>query len=105
MANKPKAMTKSALFQEISTATQLSKKQVTAVFDSLTEVIKAQLGKKGPGLFTVPGLLKLRRVATKAKPARQGISPLTKQPIMIKAKPAGVSVRARALKGLKEMIK
>ena len=34
----------------------LSKKQISTVFDGLTELIKHELGKKGPGLFVVPGL-------------------------------------------------
>lgn len=100
-----KALTKSALFQELATATGLTKKQIGEVFDALTEVIKKQLGKKGPGLLTLPGLLKLRRAATKAKPARTGKNPLTGEPMTFKAKPAGVSVRARALKNLKELVK
>ena len=103
--SKPKALTKSAIFQELATATNLTKKQVGEVFDALTALIKKQLSRKGAGVFTLPGLLKLRRAETKAKPARQGKDPRTGQPITIPAKKAGVTVRARALKSLKEMVK
>jgi len=107
MANngKAKSMTKSAIYQEVATSTGLSKKQVGDVFEALTNLIKRQLGKKGPGIFTVPGLLKLTRKATPAKPARMGINPQTRQPMQYKAKPASVTVRARALKALKDMVK
>jgi len=36
----------------------ISGKQVTAVFDALSCQIKAAVGKKGPGIFTLPGLMK-----------------------------------------------
>ena len=56
---KGKPMTKAAVYQEIATQTKLTRKQVGDVFDALTGVIKQQLAKKGPGVFTLPGLLKL----------------------------------------------
>src|SRR5262245_25608948 len=98
-------MTKSAVVQHLAEATKLSKKQVSEVFDELTTLIKAQLGKKGPGVFTIPGLLKLKRVHKAGTPARQGIHPFTKQPTTFKAKPARNTVRARALKNLNDLIK
>ena len=54
---KVKAATKTAVYQALSESTGLSKKQIGTVFDELSAYIKAQLGKKGPGVFTVPGLL------------------------------------------------
>jgi len=104
-ATRPKAATKSEMFHRIAEKTQLSKKQVTAVFDELTSFIKVELGKKGPGIVTLPGLLKIKKVEKGPTKARQGINPLTKQPITIKAKPKRTVVRALALKGLKEMVK
>jgi nucleoid DNA-binding protein len=102
---KPKAMAKSALYQELAEQTGLSKKQVASVFDALSNtVIKRELGKKGPGLFTIPGLLKLRIVKKDATPARRGIDPFTKQERMFPAKPASVKVRARALKNLNDLV-
>ena len=100
-----KAMTKAAVVQEVSTKTQLSKKQVVAVFDALTDLIKAQLGKKGPGVFTLPGLAKMKKVHKPATKAREGIHPITKQKTTFKAKPARNTVRARALKNLNDLIK
>jgi hypothetical protein len=74
------------------------------VFDELTKLIAGELGKKGPGLFQIPGLLKLKVVRKPATKAKQGINPFTKQPMMYKAKPARNVVKALALKSLKEMV-
>jgi nucleoid DNA-binding protein len=102
---KVKSMTKSAVLQELAAKTDLTRKQMSDVFEALTNLIKGQLGKKGPGQFTIPGLIKLRLVKKPPTKARPGINPATKQPIMIAAKPATTVVRARVLKQLKEMVK
>jgi nucleoid DNA-binding protein len=102
---KMKPATKSATFQKLAEATSMSRKQVAMFFDALTDLIKNELGKKGPGVFTVPGLLKIKRVEKPPTPARQGRNPQTGEPMMIKAKPKRTVVRALALKGLKEMVK
>jgi nucleoid DNA-binding protein len=101
----PKAATKSAIFQELATETGLSRKQVADVFEALAKAIKRDLGKKGPGVFTVPGLLKLKLVRKPATKARKGINPFTKQEQMFKAKPARNVVKALPLKSLKDMVK
>jgi len=45
--------------------------------------------------------LKLKVVRRPATKAKQGINPFTKEPMMIKAKPASNAVKALPLKGLK----
>jgi hypothetical protein len=82
----------------------LTKKQVSNVFDALTDMIGNELGKKGPGMFQVPGLLKLKVIRKPATKAKQGINPFTKEPMMYKAKPARNVVKALPLKSLKEMV-
>src|SRR5947209_605694 len=96
-ATGPKAANKSAILQELAGETGLSRKQVADVFEALTKIIKRDLGKKGPGVFTVPGLLKLKLVKKPASKARKGINPFTKEEIMIKAKPARNVVKALPL--------
>ena len=96
--------TKGEVFTAIGEKTGLSKKQVASVFDGLSELIARELGKKGPGQFVVPGLLKLKVVRKPATKEKQGINPFTKQPITIKAKPARNVVRALPLKALKELV-
>jgi nucleoid DNA-binding protein len=99
-----KAITKSAIFQELADQTGLSRKQVAAVFEALGGLIKRELGKKGAGVFTVPGLLKLKTKRKPATKARPGKNPFTGAEIMIKAKPAQTVVRAVPLKALKDMV-
>ena len=98
-----KPPTKSEVYAEIAGATELTRKQVAAVFDTLSESIKKSL-KKG-GIFAVPGLMKLVVVKKPAVPAHKGINPFTKQEQMFKAKPARNVIKIRALKSLKDMVK
>ena len=97
-----KRMTKAQVIAEISEFSELDKKSVSRVFDGLTELIKKQLGSRGPGEFVIPGLLKLKAVKRPATKDRPGINPFTKQPITISAKPPSKSVRARPIKAIKE---
>ncbi len=103
--NKAKPATKSAMFQTLAEKTELSRKQITSVFEALTDYIHDQLGKKGPGMVNLVGLLKIKKVEKKATPARPGRNPQTGETIMIAAKPKRTVVKALALKSLKEMVK
>jgi nucleoid DNA-binding protein len=104
--NGSKPLSKSAVYQEISAKTGLSRKQIGEVFDALADLIKTQLSKKGPGTFKVPGLLKLKKVTKPATKARTGPSPFDKTKIITyKAKPARNVVKVLALKSLKDMVK
>jgi nucleoid DNA-binding protein len=97
-------MTKAQVITEISEASELDKKSVNKVFDGLAELIKKELGKKGPGEFVIPGLLKLKIRVKPATKERKGLDPFTKQERVFKAKPASKTVRAAALKALKDLI-
>lgn len=101
---KAKAATKTVMFQTLADSTGLTKKQVSSVFDGLVDFIHSQLGKKGPGLVTVPGLLKIKRVEKPATKERQGRNPQTGETIVIKAKPKRVVVKAYPLKALKDIV-
>ena len=57
--------------REIVRRTGLSRKQVATVFDEISNYIKQEIGKKGPGIFTLPGLLKVKRVEKPATKPRQ----------------------------------
>ena len=103
MANK--AATKSEILTNIATATELSRKQVASVLDALAQQIKAAVGKKGPGVFAVPGLMKITVIHKPATKARKGINPFTKEEQMFKAKPARKVIKVRALKALKDFAK
>lgn len=100
----PKSATKAEVFTALAEKTGLSKKDVSRVFEAMNELIAKELGKKGPGQFIVPGLLKLKVVRKPATKAKQGINPFTKEPMTIKAKPARNVVKALPMKGLKELV-
>src|SRR5882757_7891692 len=100
-----KAATKTEILTNIAAATQLSRKQVASVFDALAAQIKGAVGKKGPGVFAVPGLMKITVIQKPATKARKGINPFTKQEQMFKAKPARRVIKVRALKALKDFAK
>ncbi len=102
---KPKRLTKSQIITEISSKTELSRKDVTAVFDSLKELIKRELKRKEPGEFVVPDLIKLKVRMIPARKEKKGIDPFTKQERVFPAKPAQKKIRATALKKLKDLVK
>jgi nucleoid DNA-binding protein len=100
----PKGRSKGETLNTLAGFTGLSRKQVASVIEGITEIIKNDLGKKGPGVFKFNGLLKLTTVNKPATKARMGRNPFTGEEQMIKAKPASRKVRARALKALNGMI-
>ncbi len=98
-----KAPSKSEIFTNVSEATGLNKKQVASVFDALAAEVGKALGKKGPGVFAIPGLCKIVRKNKPAQPARKGVMVLG-QLRDLPAKAASVAVRVRPLKALKDMV-
>ncbi len=95
---------KSQLLNQVAEDTELSRKQVAAVFEALGEKVHRHLKKGGAGQFTIPGIAKFvvkRKPATKA---RKGINPFTGEMTTFKAKPARNVVKIRPLKKLKEMV-
>ena len=99
-----KARTKSEVYGDLAEGSDLTKRQVAALFDGLSGLIKKDLGKRGPGVFTVPGLMKIKVVRKPATKARRGINPFTGEEMMFKAKPARNVVKVQPLKNLKAMV-
>ncbi len=104
VATGVRARTKGQVYGELAESAELSRRQVAEMFDGLSVMIKKDLGKKGPGIFTVPGLMKIRVVRKPATKARKGTNPFTGEEMMFKAKPARNVVKVTALKGLKDMV-
>src|SRR4051794_23000182 len=103
-AARAKPATKREVYAALAEKSGVEMKQVAGVFAALEELFGRELGKKGPGQFVIPGLLKLkvaRKPATKAKPGR---NPFTGEAITIKARPARNVVRVIPMKALKEMV-
>jgi nucleoid DNA-binding protein len=104
-AAKPaKPMTKSEIYTHLSQKTDLNKREIGDVFDALNGLIKKNVGRRGPGVFTLPGLMKIKVVKKPATKARKGTNPFTGEPTTFKAKPARKAVKVQPLKGLKDML-
>ena len=105
MAKAAKAATKSEILAGIAECTELSRKQVASVFEALSCLIENAVGKKGPGVFAVPGLMKIVVINKPAVPKHKGINPFTKMEQVFAAKPARRVIKVRPLKALKDMAK
>jgi len=101
-----KPPTKTEILTRIADTTGLTKKDVAAVFDALAAEIKKNLASRGPGAFTIPGLLKIEKKKVPARPAKKGVpNPFKPGELMdVAAKPAYSKVRVRPLKSLKDMV-
>ena len=99
-----KKFTKTEILNEISSNTDVSKKEVAAVLDELAVLIERHIKKRAVGEFTLPGLLKIKSVVRPARPARKGVpNPFRPGETMdIPRKPATTRVKVLPLKKLKE---
>jgi nucleoid DNA-binding protein len=95
-------MSKSQLVEKIATATELSKRDVKNVMDTLTDVGHKEL--KKAGVFLLPGFAKFVVIKKPATKARKGVNPFTGEEMMFKAKPARKVVRARPVKAAKDAV-
>ena len=98
------AMTKTEIMNTIAENTELSKKQVGAVFEELADIIERHIKKRAIGSFTLPGLMKVQVQRKPATKARKGINPFTGEETVFKAKPARNVVKIRPLKKMKDMV-
>lgn len=101
-AEKPR--TKSEIYATLAESVGISKKEVAAVFETMGQMIAADLKKGKAGQFTVPGMMKISVVRKPATKAREGINPFTGEKTIFKAKPARNVVKVRPMKRLKDMV-
>jgi len=99
-----KPPTKSEILAYLSEETELSRKEVASVIDSLSALIEQNLKPRGPGIFNMPGLFKIKVNKKPATKARKGINPFTGEETVFKAKPARKVVKIMPLKALKDMV-
>lgn len=104
VAPASKVRSKGEVYRVLSEQTGVSRKDVAAIFDTMKDMIGKDLSKKGPGVFSVPGMMKVTVKRLPATKARKGINPFTKEPTVFKAKPARNVIKVRPLKALKEMV-
>ena len=98
----PTQLTKSQLIEKIAESTELGKKDVKAVIESMVTVGHKEL--KKTGVFLVPGFAKFVVIKKPATKERKGINPFTKEPAVFKARPARKIVRARPVKAAKDAV-
>lgn len=94
---------KTEILNHIVTETELTRKQVTAVLDELSNLIEGHINKRGCGEFVLPGLMKIVTVKKPARKARKGLNPFTGEETTFAAKPASIQVKVRPLKKMKDM--
>ena len=99
-----KPPTKAEIMASIAETTELNRKDVAAVFEALNGLIQDNLKPRGPGTFSVPGLMKIRVNKKPATKARKGINPFNGEETVFKAKPARKVVKVLPLKNLKDMV-
>ena len=101
-----KPPTKTEILNDIASEVGLTKKEVASVFDALNDQIKKNLSSRGPGAFTIPGLLKIEKKRVPAREARNGVpNPFKPGELMdVAARPAFNKVKVRPLKNLKDMV-
>jgi nucleoid DNA-binding protein len=98
------AMTRTAIYADIAESTGLTKAQVKSVFEELGSLVERHVRKRSVGIFTLPGLLKIKTVKKPARKAQKGVpNPFKPGELMdVAAKPASVRVKILPLKKLKD---
>merc|ERR1711879_130996 len=92
-----KRMTKSALADALATACELKRSQVSGVRNNLAEVAAKHV--KSDGIFTIPGLCRIKTRHKKATKA--GKREIFGEMRVVKAKPARTVVKAFPVAALK----
>jgi len=96
------ALTQTQVIASVAETNGLKGKQVKGVIEALFGVACGEIKKHGN--FKLAGMLNLKLKKKPASPAKKGINPFTKEPCVFKAKPASKTVRALAMKKLKEAL-
>jgi DNA-binding protein HU-beta len=92
--SKPTRMTQAQIIEHLVSTTSLNREQVTALFNELSSLARAEI--LAGNEFVLPGFGKLVR---SQRQARQGRNPATGEPITI---PAKESLKFRVTKSIKE---
>ena len=98
-----KRLTKAQIIGELAEKTGVAKKDVVGVFAALNDILKRELGKRGPGEFVIPDIVKLRVRITKAQKGKKFRNPATGE-VVVRDVPASRKLRATPLKKLKDAI-
>ena len=97
--------TKSQILSTLAEDTGLSKKDIIAVFTATKDLAARHLSANGSGELTIPEVgVKLRRVEKAGREAGMARNPFTGEMVHVDAKPASLSVRASAMKAIKDVV-
>ena len=99
----PKRLTKAQVVSNLAEKTGLTKKQVGEFFEALRELMKGELGKRGPGQFEIPGLVRFKVTKREARKGVKFRNPATGE-ITVRDVPASRKLGARPVKALKELV-
>jgi nucleoid DNA-binding protein len=97
-----KSFTKTELMNCLCKHTELPKKKITEVMETLQAIMYAHAKSGTP--FALPGILKITVVKKPATKQRKGINPFTGEPTVFKAKPPRKVVKIKPLKKLKATV-
>jgi nucleoid DNA-binding protein len=101
----PKPLSKSEVLNALAESTGLARKDVASILTELSGLIAKNLGKKGPGVFALPGLMKITVVRKPATKGGMRANPFKPGEMMkVAAKPAKNVVKIRPLKSMKDMV-
>lgn len=102
LAAVKKSFTKTELLQCLVESTELPKKKIAEVLETLQAIMHAHV--RAGCAFAHPGMYKITVVKKPATKARKGINPFTGEPTTFKAKPARKVVKIKPLKKLKAAV-
>lgn len=96
---------KTQILTQIAESVDLSRKQVSGVFEELENIIHGHIRKNGCGEFTLPGLLKIKTRKIPARKAKKNVpNPFRPGELMdVAARPASIRVKVLPLKKVKDM--
>merc|ERR1719231_774840 len=96
------AMSASGAYSAVAESAGLKPKDVKSAVEGILTLAAEQIKKAGS--FKLAGMLNLKLKVRPATKAKKGVNPFTKEPCVIKAKPASKTVRAIPMKKLKELV-
>lgn len=100
-----KPRSKGETLKMISEKTKIPRKQVAMVFEELQNIMKKDLGRKGPGVFVVHGMMKVMVINKPATKSYEKPNPFKPgEMMMVKAKPASRKIKVRPMKSLKTIV-
>ena len=95
-------LSKAKFVAAVTEISMVDNKSVQSVLAAITEVLLKDL--KETEEAAIPGLVRLKTRTTDATVDRQGVNPFTKQPALIKGRPASRKVKAFPVKALKDAV-